>query len=917
MSRPPALRLACLLAIAIAVTTGPAVAATCTWNAPTGAWSAISNWNGCADAPGPSTRTPGLADVALITSGAASFDVDATVAELEIGSGASLTLVGGGVRTLTVATALRLAGGTLSTTGNSSYPFLRVILDAGGLGEVLATSTLSNTVEFENRGDLQLSSNSGTALNIRDLSRLINTDGSSLAIGGGDARVHLDGPVPLSVHAGAILHTSGDVYIGKSIVAPGAPRVESAGIIDHVGPGTLTLGGLASGGGNAATLQVEGILSINAGTLACDQAADTCRMQSGSSGLESLHVQLANGVLDFGAPSANGLSINEGGQLSGTGVINGSVNLRGRLVPGADAGPAHGTIAIGGDLLVNTSGRVEIDLGGGTPGTHDQVDVGGALGVGGTGAVDGRGTLQLRFAGFQPAFGVPITIASYGSAPAQSAWYRIHDNSPLHFAARFDAGALQVFSAPLLTLDEVAVTEGNSGTSTAALTLRLSQPFAQAVSGELRIHDGTASSGPPPSGDFLFPDGLPFEFPPGTTELQKSIVVHGDTMVEGDEAFSAEITRNTLANAALVNDVPGSSRAHATILTDDLPPDMRFVLAGKDISGNQVRRYTSTGTFIDAWGPNIGNFQNYVTTGMCFSPDGNILATRFGYSDMTYYSAGGAILDDAFARPPGSGSYNLPESCVFDRSGNVYVGQAGASSSDDEAVAVMKFDRHGNALDRYAVPTGPRGTDWIELAGDQCTLYYMSEDTSVRRYNLCTRTPLPDFAIDLTPPYCYALRLRPNGELMVACQDAVHRLSPQGLNMQTYTRQDIGELDAGGLFALNLDPDGTSFWTAGVHSGYVYRVDIESGSVLANFSTGTGGVSGLAVYDELGDGRIFADGFDPDSAPEPVVATGPSSHLFKEHSRCERQFAPRKATMPHYVPHDIALIVMLATDCEG
>lgn len=915
MSRPPALRLACLLAIAVA--TGPAVAATCTWNAPTGAWSAISNWSGCADAPGPSTRTPGLADVALITSGAASFDVDATVAELEIGSGASLTLVGGGVRTLTVATALRLAGGTLSTTGNSSYPFLRVILDAGGLGEVLATSTLSNTVEFENRGDLQLSSNSGTALNIRDLSRLINTDGSSLAIGGGDARVHLDGPVPLSVHAGAILHTSGDVYIGKSIVAPGAPRVESAGIIDHVGPGTLTLGGLASGGGNAATLQVEGMLSINAGTLACDQAADTCRMQSGSSGLESLHVQLANGVLDFGAPSANGLSINEGGQLSGTGVINGSVNLRGRLVPGADAGPAHGTIAIGGDLLVNTSGRVEIDLGGGTPGTHDQVDVGGALGVGGTGAVDGRGTLQLRFAGFQPAFGVPITIASYGSAPAQSAWYRIHDNSPLHFAARFDAGALQVFSAPLLTLDEVAVTEGNSGTSTAALTLRLSQPFAQAVSGELRIHDGTASSGPPPSGDFLFPDGLPFEFPPGTTELQKSIVVHGDTMVEGDEAFSAEITRNTLANAALANDVPGSPRAHATILTDDLPPDTRFVLAGKDISGNQVRRYTSTGTFIDAWGPNIGNFQNYVTTGMCFSPDGNILATRFGYSDMTYYSAGGAILDDAFARPPGSGSYNLPESCVFDRSGNVYVGQAGASSSDDEAVAVMKFDRHGNALDRYAVPTGPRGTDWIELAGDQCTLYYTSEDTSVRRYNLCTRTPLPDFAIDLTPPYCYALRLRPNGELMVACQDAVHRLSPQGLNMQTYTRQDIGELDAGGLFALNLDPDGTSFWTAGVHSGYVYRVDIESGSVLANFSTGTGGVSGLAVYDELGDGRIFADGFDPDSAPEPVVATGPSSHLFKEHSRCERQFAPRKATMPHYVPHDIALIVMLATDCEG
>ena len=54
---------------------------------------------------------------------------------------------------------------------------------------------------------------------------------------------------------------------------------------------------------------------------------------------------------------------------------------------------------------------------------------------------------------------------------------------------------MQVFSAPLLTLDEVAVTEGNSGTSTAALTLRLSQPFAQAVSGELRMLSSSTNYG--------------------------------------------------------------------------------------------------------------------------------------------------------------------------------------------------------------------------------------------------------------------------------------------------------------------------------------------------------------------------------------------------------------------------------------
>lgn len=907
-----------LYALLLPGVTAPAIAATCTWNAASGDWSVIANWSGCADAPGPSTRTPGPGDIALIASGAASFDVDATVDEFEIGSGASLTLTGGGARFLTVNSALRLNGGTLSTTGTSSFPFFQVVLAASGNGQVLATSTLSNTVELENRGDLQLSSTTGTALNIRDLSRVINVAGSSFAIGGGDARVHLDGPVPLTVHADAILHTSGNVYIGKSIASVGAPRIESYGVLEHAGPGTLTVSSIDSGGGNAATLQIEGLLSISNGSLLCDGVADTCRLQSGSSGLDALHVQLANGTLDRGGPGAIGLSVNAGGQLTGTGTVNGEVNLRGRMAPGADNGPPYGTLAVTGNLLVNQLGRLDIDLGGSAATSHDHVQVGGAMRVGGTSVLDGYGMLKLHLAaGFQPALGAPVAIVEYASADTDSAWYRVDDNSALDFATRFDATALQVFSAPRLSIADVSVIEGNSGITTAAFTLQLSQPFTQTVTGDLRLVDGTASPGSPPTGDFLYPDDYSVSFAPGVTQQTKTVQVHGDTLVEGDEAFSVTLRRNKLVNAALASGVPGSPSASATIVTDDLPPDTRFVLAGKDVSGNQVRRYTSAGVFIDAWGPNIGNFMGYVTTGMCFSPQGNILATRFGYPDPTLYNAAGAILDDEFARPPGSPAFNSAESCVFDRSGNVYIGQAGASGSADDQVAVRKFDRYGNALDSFTVPTGPRGTDWIDLAGDQCTLYYTSEDTTVRRYNLCTRTELPPLATDLTPPYCYALRLRPNREVMVACQDAVHRLSPQGDNLQTYTRQSIGELDASGLFALNLDPDGTSFWTAGLNSGNVYRVDIASGTVLTTFNTGPGGVSGLAVYDELGDESIFTDGFDPPAPLGPIVATGPSTHLFEEESRCEKQFSPRKSTMPHYVPHDIALILVAATDCTA
>lgn len=917
MPSPTILRLV-LAVVSSTVAATHAGAATCTWNATSGNWSVVANWSGCADSAGPSTRTPGPDDVALIPAGAASFDLDATVQEFEIGSGASLTLPPGGVRTLTVESALRLAGGTLSTTGTDSFPYFKVVLAAGGSGQVLASSTLSHTVEFENRGDLQLSSATGTTLHIRDLSRLINVAGASFAIGGGDARVHLDGPVPLTVRADAILHTNGNVFIGKGMAAPGVPRIESYGVIDHAGPGTLTVAGISSGGGNAATLQVEGLVSITNGTLACDQSADVCRFQTGTSGLEPVHIQLANGTLDCGGAGANCLSINQGGQLSGTGSVTGSVNLRGRVVPGADLGPPYGTLAIGGDLLVNQTGQVDLDLGGTTAGTHDRLQLAGQFGVGGTTVDDGRGTLKLHLAaGFQPAFDAPIAVVSYAGAAAGSAWYRIDDNSPLDFAARFDPTAMQVFSAPRISIDDVSMLEGDSGSSIGAFTVRLSQASAQTVTAELRPNDGSASSGPPPAGDFLYPDSYSISFPPGTTTLTRTIQVHGDTLAEGDEAFSVTLERNKLANAALPSGVPGSPRASATIVTDDLPADTRFVLVGKDVPGNQVRRYTSDGTFLDAWGPSIGNFLGHVTTGMCFSPEGNILATRFDYPNPTLYNAAGAVLDDAFARPPGSPSFFYAESCVFDRSGNVYIGQAGGSGSSDEQVALKKFDRHGNALDSYTIPTGTRGTDWIDLAGNQCTLYYTSEDTTVRRYNLCTRTPMPDFTTDLTPPYCYALRLRPNGELMVACQDAVHRLSAQGANLQTYTRQDIGELDASGLFALNLDPDGTSFWTAGLHSGGVYRVDIESGNVLTTFNTGTGGVSGLAVYDELGDESIFTDGFDPPPAPVPVARSGPSSHLFARESQCEKQFAPRKSTMPHFMPHALALIAVAATRCGG
>ncbi|MCB1576632.1 MAG: hypothetical protein KDI81_04620, partial [Xanthomonadales bacterium] len=292
----------------------------------------------------------------------------------------------------------------------------------------------------------------------------------------------------------------------------------------------------------------------------------------------------------------------------------------------------------------------------------------------------------------------------------------------------------------------------------------------------------------------------------------------------------------------------------------------RFVL----LAGvGKIHRYTSEGQFIDAWP--FDQAAPLATTGMCFTSNGDVIATRFDTGGpaitpgLARFSRNGALLDGSYG---GVSAGLFAESCVQDRSGNVYVGHAGLISppSLDAAVPVVKLDPLGTRIDTFVIPTGPRGTDWIDLDADQCTLHYTSEDATIRRFDVCTRSVLEDLAT-LPDSRCYALRRRPNGEYLVACENAVFRLSATGATLMSYSRLSLGETDPSGLFAMNLDPDGLSFWTAGINSNRVVRVSIDDGSVLGSFvATQLAGASngGLAIYDEIFGTTdvLFTDGFD-------------------------------------------------------
>src|SRR5262249_9820156 len=147
----------------------------------------------------------------------------------------------------------------------------------------------------------------------------------------------------------------------------------------------------------------------------------------------------------------------------------------------------------------------------------------------------------------------------------------------------------------------------------------------------------------------------------------------------------------------------------------------------------------------------------------------------------------------------------------------------------------QRYDAAGVFPEAYPV-TG--GTDWIDLAADQKTLFYDFESPVIYRYDISTHTQLADFA---SPGgTSFPLRLLPPGDgsggMLVAHLSDVIRLDGAGNIVQVY---DVGGEDS--WFSLNLDPNGTSFWSGDFSTANFYKFNIATGAVeLGPINTGTG-----------------------------------------------------------------------------
>ncbi|NTU81547.1 MAG: hypothetical protein HGA45_19555 [Chloroflexales bacterium] len=132
---------------------------------------------------------------------------------------------------------------------------------------------------------------------------------------------------------------------------------------------------------------------------------------------------------------------------------------------------------------------------------------------------------------------------------------------------------------PGAVIDDVTVTEGNSGTTSATFTVSLVAPASGNVSGktitiDFASADGTALVG----SDYNACTGS-VTFDPGQSTRQFTCQVRGDTLDEEDETFFVDLTASTPANVTITD-----ARGQVTIIDNDPPPTLSI----NDVSVNET-----------------------------------------------------------------------------------------------------------------------------------------------------------------------------------------------------------------------------------------------------------------------------------------------------------------------------------------
>lgn len=271
--------------------------------------------------------------------------------------------------------------------------------------------------------------------------------------------------------------------------------------------------------------------------------------------------------------------------------------------------------------------------------------------------------------------------------------------------------------------------------------------------------------------------------------------------------------------------------------------------------------YDSAGNVVDRIWADCGLSQP------AFLPNGHMLvANRFGAGACDHYVAEfdnvGTFVRYFLGPDPATYGFTAlePDVVVADAAGNVYIGQA-FFPGEPANPGLLEFDPAGNLVATFSPPGtngfGDNGISSMDLASDQCTIFYtLGPADYIKRFNVCTNKPLPDFVSSGDGIGKATLHVRPNGDVLVVTNaNTILDYDSGGTLRQTYP------FPGGDATGLALDPDGKHFWvgdsTGVFNKGFpVYKFDLDTAvSQLVFYAEEF--VNALAVYglgDSDGDG---------------------------------------------------------------
>ena len=133
---------------------------------------------------------------------------------------------------------------------------------------------------------------------------------------------------------------------------------------------------------------------------------------------------------------------------------------------------------------------------------------------------------------------------AYTLATANSATVNIADND----------------TQPTVSISDVSINEGDSGTTNATFAVTLSNPSTQTITFDYATADGTATIA---NNDYTKVDKTTLTFAPGETTKNVTVGILGDTIVEPDDTFKVDLSNPTNATLSIAKSATGN------ILNDD------------------------------------------------------------------------------------------------------------------------------------------------------------------------------------------------------------------------------------------------------------------------------------------------------------------------------------------------------------